>query len=162
MICGINQPEIIEIEKNLRLRKYNSDCDFALEWYKDEETVYLVDGVKDVYNIDKLYRMYDYLSKNYEVYFIEVLENEKFIPIGDVSFSNFDIPIVLGNKNYRNKGIGKKVINCLIQRAKNLGFNFLEVKEIYEYNYGSMKLFESFGFEKFKKTEKGFSYRLKL
>ena len=44
MIQGIEQPEIIQIDNTLRLRKYDGVHDFAEEWYLDEETVYLVDG----------------------------------------------------------------------------------------------------------------------
>ena len=36
MIQGIEQPEIIQIDNTLRLRKYDGVHDFALEWYQDE------------------------------------------------------------------------------------------------------------------------------
>ena len=35
MIQGIEQPEIIQIDNTLRLRKYDGVHDFALEWYMD-------------------------------------------------------------------------------------------------------------------------------
>ena len=50
-IQGIEQPAIIQIGHALRLRKYDGVHDFALEWYLDEETVYLVDGKRDPYTI---------------------------------------------------------------------------------------------------------------
>ena len=43
-IQGIEQPAVIQIDPGLRLRKYDGKDDFALAWYQDEETVYLVDG----------------------------------------------------------------------------------------------------------------------
>lgn len=161
-IHNIIQPEIIVIDSNIRLRKYSDDCMFALKWYQDIDTVMLVDGVSVPYSIEKLYRMYHYLEQNMEVYFIEVKENNKYIPIGDVSFSPFDMPIVIGNKNYRNKGIGTKVIKALILRARALKFSSLEIREIYDYNEGSKKLFEKLGFKAVKTTSKGKSYRLEF
>lgn len=44
MIKGIKQPEFIQINEKLRLRKYGGNCDFALKWYQETETVKLVDG----------------------------------------------------------------------------------------------------------------------
>lgn len=61
-IKNIQQPDYIEIDSKLRLRKYNDDCDFALSWYQDEETLMLVDGVNAPYDMERLYRMYHYLN----------------------------------------------------------------------------------------------------
>ena len=48
----IEQPQIIEIDDTLRLRRYDGKFDFAFEWYQDTETVYLVDGVKEPYTLE--------------------------------------------------------------------------------------------------------------
>lgn len=160
-ISGITQPEIIEIDEQLRLRKYSNDCAFALAWYQDVETVYLVDGVKKPYDMEKLYRMYHYLESRGEVYFIEIKPagSSDYLPIGDVSFWQQDMPIVIGDQRFRGMGIGKKVVQALIERARQLEFPWLEVAEIYDYNTGSQRLFESVGFQKVRATEKGHSYR---
>ncbi len=157
-----NAREIITINDELRLKRYDKNHDFALKWYQNVDTVYMVDGVKESYDIDKLNRMYSFLNENYELYFIEVFENGKFTPIGDVSFSAEDMPIVIGDENYRRKGIAKKVILSLVSRAKSLGFKSLSVKEIYGFNIASQRTFESIGFVKQKKTTMGFSYRLNI
>lgn len=158
-ISGIEQPEIINITNELRLRKFDDKYYFALAWYQDEETVKLVDGLDaEKYDYDTLRRMYEYLNNIGELYFIEVLENNDFIPVGDVTFSKDDMPIVIGNKNYRGQGIGKKVIEALIERARNLGYQELKVNEIYNYNIASQKLFESCGFKKAEPTKNGYSY----
>jgi hypothetical protein len=36
-IENINQPEIINIDSNLRLRKFDNKFSFAFEWYQDED-----------------------------------------------------------------------------------------------------------------------------
>ena len=40
------------------------------------------------------------------------------------------MPIVIGDKSYRGKGIGKKVICTLMERGKLLGYDKLFVNEI--------------------------------
>lgn len=162
-IFGIQQPEIINITSELRLRKFDNKYSFALAWYQDGETVKLVDGLDaEKYDSDTLKRMYEYLNNIGELYFIEILENNKFLPIGDVTFCKDDMPIVIGNKSYRGKGIGKKVIEALIQRARDLGYQELKVGEIYNYNIASQKLFESCGFKKAEPTNNGYSYIKRL
>ena len=161
-IQGIEQPEIIQIDNTLRLRKYDGVFDFALEWYQDEDMIYMVDGVRSAYDMDRLARMYVYLNKAGELYFIEILENESYKPIGDVTFWQEDMPIVIGDPAYRGKGIGRKVISALIERGKSLGYDHLAVGEIYDWNAGSRRCFESVGFVAYEKSEKGSSYRLSL
>ena len=161
-IQGIEQPEIIQIDNTLRLRKYDGVHDFAEEWYLDEETVYLVDGKRDPYTIERLGGMYRYLNNAGELYFIEVFENGTYKPIGDVTFWQEDMPIVIGDPAYRGKGIGRKVISALIERGKSLGYDHLAVGEIYDWNAGSRRCFESVGFVAYEKSEKGSSYRLSL
>lgn len=162
-IENINQPEIINIDSNLRLRKFDNKFSFAFNWYQDEDTVKLVDGLNaKKYDFNTLKSMYQYLNNVGELYFIEILENNEFIPIGDVTFWKDDMPIVIGDKNYRNKGIGKKVIEALIGRAKELGYQEIKVREIYTYNIASQRLFESVGFKKSGNTANGFSYTLSI
>ena len=154
-IQGIEQPEIFQIDDTLRLRKYDGVHDFALEWYKDEETVYLVDGKRDPYTMPRLKGMYEYLNDAGELYFIEVMENGTYKPIGDVTFWQEDMPTVIGEPALRVRGIERKVIAAMIQRGRTLGYDYLEVGEIYDWNEGSRRCFESVGFTPHEKTEKG-------
>ncbi len=160
----IDQPETIPIDTALRLRKYSDDCSFALKWYQDEETLLLVDGKNTPYDMKRLYQMYHYLQKQGEVYFIEYQPDAcaEFVPIGDVTFGKDDIPIVIGDRTLRGKGIGKRVIQALIDRAKSFGFPSLRVADIYDYNIGSQRLFESCGFHATTATDRGHSYELLL
>lgn len=155
--------QLIDITKGLRLRRYDGNYDFALSWYQDEEMLRLVDG-KDasVYDALKLARMYNYLNEQGELYFIEIQEEDEFKPIGDVTLCKDDLPIVIGESKYRGKGIGKQVIEVLKERARELGYTTLGVREIYNYNNASIRLFENVGFIKDKSTVDGFSYRYDL
>jgi len=157
------QPDYIYIEETLRLRKFDNKYDFAMKWYKDEEILRLVDGEEaKPYDDNKLTRMYNCLNNKGELYFIEIKEGNEYLPIGDVTFWQKDMPIVIGDKKYRGKGIGYKVIKALIERAKALGFDEIYVNEIYSYNIASKKTFEKAGFRKYKETSKGYSYNLKI
>ena len=160
-IPNVVQPEILSVSETLRLRKFDDCFDFAFDWYQDEETVYLVDGVRRPYSRETLGNMYRYLDKHGELYFIEVLE-EGWKPIGDVTFWQEDMPIVIGDPAYRGKGIGKKVIAALIRRGRELGYDRLTVNEIYEYNRSSRKCFENAGFRVLEKTEKGNRFYIDL
>ena len=159
---GIEQPAVIQINESLRLRKYDGVYDFALEWYRDEETVYLVDGKKDLYTMERLAGMYEYLNNAGELYFIEILENGTYKPIGDVTFWQEDMPIVIGDPNYRGKKIGRKVVSALVRRGRELGFDHVAVDEIYDWNEGSRRCFESVGFRVCEKTAKGSRYKIAL
>lgn len=161
-IEGIVQPEIISIDENLRLRKFDGRFDFALQWYQDSELVYLVDGVKAPYSPEKLRAMYAYLNARGELYFIEEVQNGAFVPVGDVTFWPQDMPIVLGDSGCRGRGVGGKVINALIERGRSLGYDRLYVGEIYDWNPASRRCFERAGFHAYEKTEKGSRYVLEL
>lgn len=161
-ITGIEQADILEIDKQVRLRRYDGQHDFAFEWHQDLELVWLVDGNKEPYTLDRLNRMYGYLATNGECYFIEILENGQFLPIGDVTLLRDDFAISIGDKRYWQKGVGSKVLQRMVDRARELGFVEILVEEIYDWNLGSRKLFEKCGFEAVNKKEKGWSYKKML
>ena len=161
-IEGVVQPEIIEIDEEIRLRKFDGIYDFAFSWYQDEDVVYLVDGVRKKYNQETLDAMYSYLNEKGELYFIERMIDGQFKPIGDVTFWQEDMPIVIGDSMSRGQGIGKKVINTLIQRAQELSYEQIFVDEIYDFNQGSRKCFENCGFKAYETTEKGNRFRKEL
>ncbi|MBQ8638978.1 MAG: GNAT family N-acetyltransferase [Lachnospiraceae bacterium] len=161
-IPGIDQPETIQVDESIRLRKFDGIYEFALEWYQDEELVYLVDGDRTPYSQERLKRMYEYLDAHGELYFIEALENDTYRPIGDVTFWKEDMPIVIGDGAYRGKKIGQKVIASLVKRGRELGYDCLYVSEIYDYNIASRTCFDHVGFCAYEKTEKGKRYRFEL
>ena len=106
--------------------------------------------------------MYAYLDARGELYFIEALIDGDYQPIGDVTFWREDMPIVIGDRRFRGKGIGGKVIAALIARGKALGYDRLEVAEIYDYNIPSRRCFERAGFRACEKTARGSRYELIL
>lgn len=161
-IPGIIQPDILEISVGLRLRRYDGRHVFALPWYQDEETVYLVDGIRQPYTPERLERMYTWLDEQGELYWIEVLTEEGWLPIGDVTFWRDDMPIVIGDRRYRGRGIGRQVVSALIRRGQGLGYDWLRVREIYDCNAASRRCFEAAGFRAYEKNAKGSRFELLL
>lgn len=153
---------MIEIEENLRLDRRRPTDKEAIMWYQDEDLVYLVDGVREAYSLEKLRRMYAYLDRVGELYTIEVGENGIWKAIGDVTFSPDDLPIVIGDSSYRGQGIGKKVIQALIREARKRGYPALHVREIYKENDASQKCFMACGFQRGAVTANGYAYDLEL
>ena len=49
-ISGGVQPNVLVVDEELRLRKFDGNYDFAFDWYQDPETVKLVDGVDQPYD----------------------------------------------------------------------------------------------------------------
>ena len=160
-IKDIEQPDLIPIDAALRLRRFDGIYDFALEWYQDAEMVWMVDGDRVPYTPELLTKMYTWLNDAGELYFIEVLE-DAWKPIGDVTFWQEDMPIVIGDPRYRGQGIGTRVLSALIERGRSLGYDHLEVEDIYDWNEASLRCFEKLGFRAYKKTQKGSSYRLDI
>ena len=161
-IPGVEQPAYLQIGENLRLRRYDGTADFALSWYQDEELVYLVDGVKRAYDRATLYGMYGYLDEHGELYFIETKIDGVWTPIGDVTFSREDMPIVIGDPAFRGRGVGQKIIHALMDRGRVLGYDRLGVKEIYDSNTASIRCFTACGFAPVEQTDKGWRYEAKL
>lgn len=161
-IQGVEQPKFIRVCDGVRLRSADDDFSFAIGWYQDPETLWLVDGDRTPYTPERLQRMYTYLSRIGELYFIEVFEEGAFKPIGDVTFWQEDMPIVIGDPVYRRKGIGRKVIAALIRRANDLGYPYLRIGEIYDWNEGSRRCFKGLGFTPERKTAKGSSWLLDM
>ena len=65
--------------------------------------------------------MYQYLDENGLLYVIEILEDGRFFPIGDVTVKQQNLPITIGVAQYRGRGFGKRVMKVVLQRAKELG-----------------------------------------
>ncbi len=161
-IEGVRQPERIVISDTLRLRRFEGEYDFALGWYQDAQTLRLVDGDETPYDMERLGQMYRWLASRGELYFIEYRAGGAFVPVGDVTFWQQDCPIVIGEAGLRGRGIGRRVVAVLIERGRQLGYDCLYVREIYDYNIASQRLFEGAGFVKTAKTANGWRYRLQL
>lgn len=142
-------------DRELRLRPASmDDVKRALPWYSDPEVLKFSEAVSEKYDLRIVERMYTYLIKAGELYIIELEEDSLWDPIGDACLMKHSIPIVIGVGKHRSRGIGYRVLQLLIIRARSLGWKEMNVKGIYSYNERSLRLYRSLGF-----TETGRSER---
>ena len=164
-IDGIKQPNIINIDETLRLRAYDGNFEVAVPWYQDPVVYYFSESITDpakMPDADYVKGMFEYMEKRCESYFIEVKENGKFIPVGDIHLKEPHPPIVIGVTKYRGVGIGKKVMRAMIARAKEIGIKKFSTDDvgILEDNIVSRKMVEALGFTLVGKIESGLVYEL--
>ncbi len=133
---------------DLRLRELQAaDIDTALGWYQDPYVLRMSEGpAAEPFDRQRVERMYAVLGELGELYVIEVPEGDVWRAIGDATLARDTLPIVIGERRYRGKGIGGRVLDLLIGRARQLGWPRLEVKHVYAYNEASRRLFLSRGF----------------
>lgn len=132
----------ILISDDLYLTKYFPAHNISLSWYLDKETVKMVDNSDTVYDLDQLNKMYNYLGKNGDLFYI-VYENKL---IGDCAIFDDKMVAIVIEKEYRGNGIASKVLECLISYARNKDYKYLNA-EIYEFNKVSKNLFTKGGFK---------------
>lgn len=159
------QPELIPISDTLRLRKYDGHFELFLPGYQDPYVYQNSEGIFDesrIPTLDYVRGMCSYLAKVGELYFIEVLENGSFVPVGDVTVKDENPPIAIWRGEYRGKGIGKTVMQTVITRLKELGCEKITGSTVYQWNTGSQRLHENLGFQRVKEDEREIFYELIL
>ena len=163
LLKNIEQPQIIQIRDDLRLRKYDGHYEQFLPGYQDPCVYQNSEGIFDenkIPTLDYVKGMCTYLAKVGELYYIEVKENDDFVPVGDVTIKVENPPIAIWKEAYRGKGIGKLVMQTLIGRLKELGFDRIQGSTVYQWNLSSQKLHEGLGFMRVKEDEKEIIYDL--
>lgn len=135
--------EIRIVDEDIRLIPYYKNNDVAIRWYQDKDVCKQVDDIDFVYDLDRLNKMYDYLSSHGEVYYIEF----RSALVGDVSLKDDgEIAIVISKEN-QNQGIGRRVIKNILDLAKAKGMGEVRAS-IYSFNKQSQRVFTLVGFEK--------------
>jgi aminoglycoside 6'-N-acetyltransferase len=162
----MNYKEIIKthnitlaVNGNITLRPMNdNDFDILLKWNSDAEILYFTEGDNvDSYNLEDIHGIYGNTSKTAFCFIIEYAG----LPIGEcwlqkmnlehiiAKYSDSDlrrIDIMIGEKNFWNRGIGTEVIKRLVK----FGFNDEKADMIFympgDYNPRSIKAAEKSGF----------------
>ena len=131
------------VDEEIKLIRYYPNYTTALEWYQDLELCKQVDNRDTVYDLDLLKGMYRYLNQHGDLFYIKY----KNRLCGDVCLQpNGEVNIVIA-KSFQNKHIGRRVINEIIQLAREKNMQELRA-EIYSFNTQSQKMFQSIGFNK--------------
>ena len=131
------------VDEEIMLVRYYPNYKTTLEWYQDLSLCKQVDNRDTAYDLDLLKRMYKYLNKHGDLFYIKY----KNRLCGDVCLQpSGEVNIVIA-KPFQNKHIGRRVIKEIIQLAKEKQIPELHA-EIYTFNTQSQKMFQSIGFAK--------------
>lgn len=131
------------VDDEIVLVPYYPNYKTTLAWYQDLDLCKQVDNRDTVYDLELLKRMYQYLNKHGELFYIKY----KNRLCGDVCLQpSGEVNIVI-SKPFQNKHIGRRVIGELIRLARETDIPELHA-EIYAFNRQSQKMFESIGFVK--------------
>ncbi len=128
------------IDEDLKLIPYYQN-DIALNWYQDKQLVRQVDDVDEVYSLEKLNAMYEYLDGHGDCFYICY----KGDLIGDVSLYDKDKIAIVICREYQNMHIGRKCVREMIRLAEEKGLRQVKA-HIYPFNHQSQKMFLSLGF----------------
>ncbi|MCC8131252.1 MAG: GNAT family N-acetyltransferase [Oscillospiraceae bacterium] len=158
---NITQPEIIEIELGLRLKRFDWNIDKMLEGYHDPVVYQNSEGIFDqdkIPDMDYIKSMCRYLDGAGELYFIQALENGEYVSVGDVTVKPENPPIAIWEEKYRGVGIGQKVMTAVIARLSALGYKKITGSTVYKWNLASQKMHERLGFTRTGETERDYIY----
>ena len=141
------------IDQDIVLIPYYPNPDVTLAWYQDPELCRQVDNYEQVYDPERLNRMYTYLSTHGDCFYIRYRGKL----VGDVSLRDSGEISIVVCKAYQNLHIGRRCVKEMISLAAENGMKEVTAN-IYSFNTQSARMFESAGFSK--KAEEWYSYRI--
>ena len=131
------------VDEEIVLVRYYPNYKTALAWYQDLDLCKQVDNRDAAYDLDLLKAMYKWLNKKGDLFYIKY----KNRLCGDVCLqADGEINIVVA-KPFQNKQIGRRVVQEIIQLAKEKEMRELHAR-IYTFNTQSQKMFRRIGFQK--------------
>lgn len=131
------------VDAEIMLVSYYPNYRTTLAWYQDLELCKQVDNRDSVYDLDLLKRMYQYLNKHGDLFYIKY----KGRLCGDVCLQTGGEVNIVISKQFQNQHIGRRVMNEIICLAREKEMRKLHA-EIYFFNLQSQKMFQSVGFLK--------------
>ncbi|MBE6725506.1 MAG: GNAT family N-acetyltransferase [Ruminococcaceae bacterium] len=164
-MCQTGRPETIRISDTLRLRRFDGDYGAFLPGYEDPVVYRNSEGILDddkKPDLAYIRGMCDYLDSAGEFYYIEHIEDGRFIPIGDVTVKAENPPIAIWYARYRGRGIGTAVMKTVIVRLKALGVTKITGTRVFKWNPESKKMHERLGFIRVGENEQEYLYDLDL
>ena len=162
---SVTRPAVIPISPVLRLRQFDGNYAAFLPGYEDPVVYRNSEGIlDDAKKPDLAYirGMCGYLNSVGEFYYIEALEGDRFIPVGDVTVKAENPPIAIWYPAYRRRGIGTAVMRTVIARLKELGVTKITGTRIFKWNPESKRMHERRGFVQVGENEKEYLYDLDL
>lgn len=141
------------VDDEIKLVKYYPNYQTTLAWYQDPVLCKQVDDRDEVYDLPLLKRMYRYLDRNGQLFYIKY----KNRLCGDVCLKRDGELCIVVASAFQNKHIGRRVIREMLVLAKESGLKSVYAGA-YTFNHQSQRMFESVGFQKIDEE----TYRLEL
>ena len=129
------------INHEIVLVRYYPNPRAALPWYQDAQLCKQVDNMDGVYDLALLRRMYNYLNRHGDLFYIKY----KGRLCGDVCLqTDGEVNIVIAGP-YQNRHIGRRVVGEIIHLAREKNIPRLHA-QIYAFNTQSRRMFLHCGF----------------
>ena len=142
------------VDSEIRLIPYYRNDAVSLKWYQDPELCRQVDSRAEPYSLERLHRMYDFLSTHGECYYIAY----NGVLVGDVSLrDNAEVAIVIC-REYQNRQIGRRCIREMLKLAAEKGMDQVTAN-VYSFNRQSQCMFRAAGFAQI--SDEWFAYSLR-
>ncbi|MBD3948349.1 GNAT family N-acetyltransferase [Tuanshanicoccus lijuaniae] len=141
------------IDDKLSLIPYYRNDEVSLTWYQDIDICKQVDNMDELYNLERLHRMYDYLCEHGDCYYIQYQGQL----IGDVSLLDDGAIAIVICKAYQNRQIGRRCVLEMLQLAYEKELSSVKAN-IYSFNRQSQKMFLAVGFRQI--DEEWYEYSL--
>lgn len=134
--------DLRKVDNDISLVPYYPNEEVAIAWYQDKDVCRQVDNIDNVYSLDRLSAMYNFLSAHGECFYIQYRGKL----VGDISLrDNSEIAVVIC-KEYQNLHIGRRCVLHMIDLAREKGMNEVRAN-IYSFNKQSQRMFQSIGFQ---------------
>lgn len=149
---NINDIKIFGEKIYLRALKISDVNNDYLSWLKDPEVMQGI--VSNDYNIHSLRSYVQSKISNEDIFFFAIILKSNDKHIGNIKLDFHDptaklseLGVLIGNKRYWGKGLGREACELLI----DFGFNKLFLRKIhlavFENNLAAIKIYESLGFQ---------------
>lgn len=136
---------------DIKLRKVKiSDKKYFAKWWRDEDLLKLTSGIIKRITDEQVNEYFMKILASSSDFNYIIMVNQKVI--GHIALQKrkngwYETQIIIGKKEYQNKGYGAKAIKLLINKAKLMGIKkiYLEVRPD---NVRAIKAYEKSGFKK--------------
>lgn len=130
-----------------------SDYDRLISWIDSEKLLFIFSA--KIFNYPITHSQLNTYTNNPNRIIYKVIELNSNLVIGHAELNNINFidknaricSVLIGDKNYRNKGFGSQIINELIKIAfKKMDLHRLDLG-VYDFNKNAIKCYEKCGFE---------------
>ena len=145
--------EILTSRFSLRTLDSSDNLEKYLSWVQDVSSNPFIMSARSDYTLDDLKTYVDQVNTNPEITFFGIFDRESKMHIGNIKFSQInaaigsvEVGILIGEKEWRNKGAGQEVMIACNQWLKNQCSIQKVVLGVNSDNISAIMLYRKLGF----------------